>query len=310
MSKDLKIKWLLRLYPPDWRRRYEDEFTVLLQQHRLVWSEVLDVVFSAIAAHCWLQADSTRLPAILIKLRQTVLTIFCAGSVFGLAGIAFYAMMDDSPFVPAMRVQSALLWAWLSVEGGEALACLALLLAGLPIALLLIQQIWQDKRWDLLLLLLTPLLAIVSLVGCAVLLASLYKVLGPQYNTLFSISLDCTFLVAAGVSIWAIYRAVVRSGVEQQSFRVKFINFTFYPSVFALVPSLVATIAMGLTLIGTICWGIFASLTVPQLFSSNAGLEDTPTSFTWIGLVIVMLLAMVVAVRAAIQGFLVRYATR
>jgi hypothetical protein len=222
-------------------------------------------------------------------------------------GIAFYNMMDDSPFVPVMRVQPALLLAWLSVEGGEALACLAILVAGLPIALLLIKQVWQTKRRDLLLLVLTPLFAILSLVGCGGLVASLVTVLGSKFSTLFSISLASAFLIAVGVSVWAICRAVVRSGIEQQSFRAKFINFTFYPSVFALIPSLLATVAMGLTLLGTICWGIFASLTVPQIFSSNAGLWDTPTSFTWIGLVGIMLVAMVVAVRAAIQGFLVRY---
>jgi len=49
----MKIVWLLRLYPRAWRRRYEDELAVLLEQHPISLPVILDIILGAIDAHLW-----------------------------------------------------------------------------------------------------------------------------------------------------------------------------------------------------------------------------------------------------------------
>jgi hypothetical protein len=49
MAHDI-MKWLLRLYPPEWRRRYGDEFAALMEQQRLSPGDMVDVVVAALDA--------------------------------------------------------------------------------------------------------------------------------------------------------------------------------------------------------------------------------------------------------------------
>ena|SRR5690242_8924663 len=46
------MRWLLRLYPPAWRRRYEDEMAALLQEQRTGSRTALDLLRGA--ADAWL----------------------------------------------------------------------------------------------------------------------------------------------------------------------------------------------------------------------------------------------------------------
>jgi hypothetical protein len=53
------MKWLVRLYPPAWRHRYEDEFVTLLDGLDITPSIVLDLVRGA--ADAWLRGPRGRL---------------------------------------------------------------------------------------------------------------------------------------------------------------------------------------------------------------------------------------------------------
>jgi DNA-binding PadR family transcriptional regulator len=44
------VLWILRLYPPAWRERYETEMTALLEQHHLMLWTVLDLLVGALDA--------------------------------------------------------------------------------------------------------------------------------------------------------------------------------------------------------------------------------------------------------------------
>jgi hypothetical protein len=47
------MKWLVRLYPPRWRERYEKEFLAVLEEHRITPSIAFDVCRGA--ADAWLR---------------------------------------------------------------------------------------------------------------------------------------------------------------------------------------------------------------------------------------------------------------
>lgn len=46
------MRWLLRLYPPAWRRRYEDEVAALLEEQRTGTRTVIDLIRGA--ADAWI----------------------------------------------------------------------------------------------------------------------------------------------------------------------------------------------------------------------------------------------------------------
>ena len=50
------MTWLLKLYPPRWRRRYGEEFLALIAQQRFSFVTVLDIIGGAIDA--WTQPQS------------------------------------------------------------------------------------------------------------------------------------------------------------------------------------------------------------------------------------------------------------
>jgi hypothetical protein len=50
------VTWLLKLYPPRWRRRYGEEFRALIAPQRFSFVTVLDIIGGAIDA--WIQPQS------------------------------------------------------------------------------------------------------------------------------------------------------------------------------------------------------------------------------------------------------------
>jgi hypothetical protein len=50
------VTWLLKLYPPRWRRRYGEEFHALIASQRFSFTTVLDIIGGAIDA--WTQPQS------------------------------------------------------------------------------------------------------------------------------------------------------------------------------------------------------------------------------------------------------------
>src|SRR2546426_1417874 len=95
------------------------------------------------------------------RLRAVALTVFCAYIGFVLAGLTFYLMVDDSPFVPLMGTHLELGAAWLVVAGGSAISLLAVV-GGLPIGLTMLRQGITARRRDLLLLLFVPVISLLT----------------------------------------------------------------------------------------------------------------------------------------------------
>jgi hypothetical protein len=58
------MKWLLRLYPAAWRRRYGEEFSAVLAGQRVSLGLILDVIAGAIDAHIYPQIQQADLQPI------------------------------------------------------------------------------------------------------------------------------------------------------------------------------------------------------------------------------------------------------
>ena len=81
------VSWIVHLYPPVWRERYEEEMQALLELHTITPFTVIDLCLSVIRA--WLDPSYRRTSLRLLRWR-----IFTAGALLGLSvGLFLFAAM-------------------------------------------------------------------------------------------------------------------------------------------------------------------------------------------------------------------------
>jgi hypothetical protein len=295
----MKRQTLLRLYPHRWRERYGDEFLALLEQQPVTPAVALDVALGALDAHLRAHLSpvgetvGARAMQRLRALRTTALTLFCAYITFVVAGLAFYGMVDDSAFIPAMDAHVSLSACWLIIEAGAAVSLAAVVAGGLPIGLATLAFALAHKRRDILGLLAVPVLALIiqALFFAAVIAA---------YRHLLPLPLpvalnDILFLIGAIASTAAVATAVTRSEVGTQRFRALGVRIVIEPYRFALLPATVAALAMAVTAAGVIGWGIVAHQVAPHAFTLG-------TLLIWLAIVGAMVLATLVAAIGVARG--------
>lgn len=277
-------QYLVRLYPHHWRSRYEEEFLEMLAQQPISFLDGIDLFLGMLDAHLhpYLGAGSfsERMRLLLSTLRGSLLTIFCAYSGFLVAGLAFQKLTEDGTFAVAARTYSVVGISFQLVLIGAVAALLAVLTGGLPIVVAVIRFALARKHYGPLLLLTVPILAFAAFLGTSLLLKvidhpgdhlavfwHLFLLRGTFFGSL---------IAAAIISTGAVCLAVARSEIS-----VKLLHF-------AVVPSVLATFSMALILAATVTWGLGLHDGEPHLFSGNNGLVGTSTTGTWLGIVIAM----------------------
>jgi hypothetical protein len=312
----MKRQTLLRLYPHRWRERYGDEFLALLEQQPVTPAVALDVALGALDAHLRAHLSpvretvGARAMQRLRALRTTALTLFCAYVTFVVAGLAFYGMVDDSAFIPAMDAHVSLTACWLIIEVGAAVSLAAVVAGGLPIGLATLAFALAHKRRDILGLLAVPVLALIiqALFFAAVIAA--YRHLLPlplpvthsgagqsprSGNDLLVALNDILFIIGAMASTAAVATAVMRSEIGTQRFRALGVRIVIEPYRFALLPATVAALAMAVTAAGVISWGIVAHQVAPHAFTLG-------TLLIWLAIVGAMALATLIAAIGVARG--------
>jgi len=73
------MKWLLKLYPPAWRRRYEEEMAALLEEQRAGTRTVVDLIRGA--ADAWVIGPRGPMGG---------LEIWLAAAAYGVAGVVVW----------------------------------------------------------------------------------------------------------------------------------------------------------------------------------------------------------------------------
>jgi hypothetical protein len=291
-------QYLLRLYPRAWRKRYEEEVLAMLEQRPLSFADTLDLLTGACDAHLHPHLGtsgmgcSERMIHMFLTLRRSVLTIFCAYVGMILSGMALQKMTEYDDFQETARTYPLVGLSFNLVIIAAVVALLAVLVGGLPIAVAVVRSALARKRYGSLFLLIVPLLAFFVFLGVTLFLERL-KGSGPHIGLFFG-----TLIVAALVSPAALCLAVVRSEISEKLLR------------FTLLAFALGTFSMVVILVATILWGFGLHAFDPQLFASNAGVVRTSTSGTWLGIVIAMTIANVVALVALIRGWSARSTLR
>jgi len=303
--------WLARLYPPAWRDRYGTEFDILLEECLHSPLDVLDVCLGALDAHLQLLNGEElvwRTMNMINKLRTTILLVFAAYIGFIAAGFGLVGLADDSPMIPLMKTNLALAAAWTTIQAGAVVALLAVVVGGLPLALTVLRRaLAGDRRGRGLLLVpvvsflvLVLYLGFVFLVGSGrIQLPGVVPVVQPgpfpPGNRLLMEGLMLVFLLGAFASTLAVWKAISRTDVEQETFRAAGRTLTVQVYQFAFVPAVITSVSMLVMLAATLAWGWLSFSAVPQLFTGNFGPWGTSTQAWFYGIMAVMLVCTLVA---------------
>jgi hypothetical protein len=110
------MTWLLKLYPPRWRRRYGDEFRALVGTRRLSVGDSIDVISGAIDAWIHPQMNAAAQPLAAKgeeKMREPDMRLRCAG--YGPA-ITKADQWKSASLMLAMTLILTAAWVWLHVR--------------------------------------------------------------------------------------------------------------------------------------------------------------------------------------------------
>ena len=160
MSKDRSATFLLRLFPKEWRARYEGEFRELLSQTGVTAGVALDVLACAVDARLH-PSTNLRMPLMVDRLRHHELVIFVCWVIVAVAGSGFAKLTEDPPLRPLFldSVIPASGLAYNIVLISALVSLVGLLLAGAPIAVAIALDAFHRRRWSQLALLAAPAVA-------------------------------------------------------------------------------------------------------------------------------------------------------
>lgn len=293
-------QYLLRLYPRNWRQRYEEEMLAMLELHPCTVLDRVDLVFGALDAHLHPHLGTTglslyeRMKYMLSLLWRSLLTIFCASIGFLLAGLGFQKMNEYDDFLRAAQTYSLVGLSYHLVGIGTVVLFLAVLGGGLPIASAIVESSLARKRYGPVVLLAIPFLAFAVFLVTTLLLEAILTPgnhLSPGWYLFLERGVFLGVLIAAVIaSTGAICLAVARSTVAEELLR------------FALLLSIPATLSMAVILVAMLVWGLSLHSIVPQLFTSNGGIFASSTALTWLLSVIAMGIMTVIAVVSLVRG--------
>jgi len=285
------LRHLIVLYPAAWRRRYGDEFAALLEQTPLTLRALFDVAVSAVDAHVNPTGPMRRWPFMFERLRASELVVFAGWVLFVVAGLGFSKMSEDLVTAsPPIAAGPVVFVAYSTVLVGAVVALVAVLIAGVPIALAIARTSSRAHRGRQLGLLAVPPVSLVVWIGFTFLLVDVV-VPGPGLDgparVIVFLAWAGVFCLAAVASTVAVTVAAINGDVAPELYRR------------AVKPALIVAGAMGVVLIAVGVWGLALLATEPSFFWGGHGVLATSTALSWLGVIAGMAGGTALAIRGA-----------
>jgi hypothetical protein len=309
--------WLVQLYPRTWRDRYGEEFDALLEECLHSPLDVVDIFLGALDAHLGFTHETNwRLINMVNKLRTTILIVFTAYIGFVIGGFSLMGLVDDSPAAKLMKTDTALSSAWMTIAVASAIALLAVVAGGLPLAVSVIRKAFTTSRRALRLLL-VPVYAFLALVIYGFFMASLafgwlnlpgiVQIVSPDNfpigNRILLGGLMLVFILGAIASTVAVWKAI--AGLDKDEADARDGSHSNSPKMYqyAFAFAVVVSLGMLVMLIGTLVFGWLAHSALPDWFTSNQGLLLLDTSLSYGTTVTIMVISTAAAFFGLIRGF-------
>ncbi len=199
------------------------------------------------------------------RAKATIITVFCAFAGFVLVSATFGKLTDPrAPFDAVAQTHSEITLLFQIISIGFDLACLAVLVGGLPILFDVARRAIVSHQRSILLLLAAPLallalaLAENALVFMLLLPGGLTPANATPQNIVLTITAQLLLLLAALACLIGPALAIVRSEISQRILR------------FALALAGVVILAMAVSLVAICLWGLRILADAPQLFTNGA----------------------------------------
>lgn len=301
-------RYLTALYPQGWRQRYQSEFAALLEDHPSNMRSMVNVAAWAIYERFRSLGDMT------MDARQNSLTFATfAGLAAFAAGVNFYWTVDDTPLAAAMHNHGALLSSWTLVQAGALALVMAAILSS-RVFLGMAREAFANRRRDVILRLAIPFCAAAALLAWLVSVSiaihshwvpTPWDVAGdwsapanwPAAGTRWVLGSVTFAVMIAGLLATAIgmRQAVSRTELSKHG-----------RSSFSL-SSLLLVGSIALMTIGVFSWGWFVQRYSPTDFHvRNGGLFSSTNFESWAASSIVLLAAIVMAIRSFRSALSVR----
>ncbi len=300
---------LLGLYPRAFRVGYGADVLQVFRQccgdayrergplgvARLWLPAIVDLFLGAVADYYCLVVEAWRRNMATDRVRLSAITVFCAYIAFVLAGMGFQKLSEYEDFTAAAKAHALIGVSFSVIVIGSAVALLAVLAGGLPLAFASLRYALSARRIDVFLLLCVPVVAFGALIAYGGVTALMVTPVHTDHITsvqvatatgFFSVLILGAIASAAGVSL-----AVKRSQIGE--------NLLY----FSRIPAAVTALAMAAMCVATITWGLSLRSDMPQLFNGDDGLVATNTAVNWGIIVAVMTIATVVAVAGVVRSF-------
>lgn len=309
-------RWLLFMGPAEFRNEYGESAVQVFRecchdayQHRGIWGVIglwpsmfgdaiigmLAERFSALQyrERCTPQitlalAMRERAIPMYATLRRTMITIFCAFVLFGLAWLSFSRLNDPlSWWNPIVRIHPEVNTTFRVIMSAGEFAFLMILVGGLPIIASATKQAFAARQRDVLLLFGLAVLMILIFVVEVILTISWqwWHAIDPNGGFFAILSLIVLIVVTVALS-----RAVARGETSLRVLR------------FALVPATGVTIAMGVSAMATIVETVLFFTETPQVLTSS-------DMVMWVIADLIMTISMGVALVALRRGLRARTLT-
>jgi hypothetical protein len=201
----------------------------VLKLHPVTIWTALDVLLVAFDAHL----NGGLLPSKVVtmghRIRTSEIMIFCAFVLFGVAWLSIGLVRDPlAPWEKIVRLHPDILTVFSIEQIAGGIAFLAMLAGGLPILLATLRHAIRTRRWNLLLLLCVPVVAVATLLVYGMLTVSASTArqstlpgapLTPL-AVLLQLGLLLLFVAALVVSVAAIAQAVSQSDLSEELLRL------------------------------------------------------------------------------------------
>lgn len=287
------MRWLLSLYPTQWRLRYGDEFASLLETTRLSPFVFLDVLLGAMDAHLHPDILPGSLLTMTKRIRSAEIVVFTGFVVFGVGFLVLLRLPDPlATWNPAAAAHPELKWLFTTATYAGYVGLLALLAGGLPLVGASLWRAYQTRRREVL----RPL-AIATIVTIAYILftAITFAIAASRPGTgirplrpidaILSLIWLLFSVVGLIVGSVCVSLAVVRGEVRSSLVRL------------ALIPATLTTLCIAVSLAAT-------AVLAARISSEAPGLMDSQDSGGNILMTILgfMAVALVIAVVGLVRG--------
>jgi hypothetical protein len=280
----------LRLFPAEWRERFGEEFGALLDQTPSTPGVLFDVAVAAVDAHLHPTGPRRRWPLMIERLRLSELVVFASWVVFVVAGLAFQRMTEGAPFSLDAAAQPVIGLAYAAIVAGALVSLLAVIVAGVPIAAAIGRAAIERGRWREVGLLAVPPISLAIWVGLTAVLLSLGDPpTGDPWRVVAFLGWVGVFVLAALASTVAVSAAALGAEIDGSFYRR------------AATPAVVTAIAMVVVAVAVVVWGVALAVFSPDDFWSFDGILASSTPLTWLGILLAMTGATIVAVRSALH---------